>query len=122
MTIVIFDTNAFLIPFMFGLNPYQGIKDLVPGAELVTLEACVNELKGLKPRQWESIIDLGLKNGLRVIQTNLKAPSVDDLIVEYAREQSALVLTQDRLLKKKLLNNSLRVVILRQKKYFALTG
>ncbi len=122
MTSVIFDTNAFLIPFMFGLNPYQGIKDLVPGAELVTLEACVNELKGLKPRQWESIIDLGLKNGLRVIQTNLKAPSVDDLIVEYAREQSALVLTQDRLLKKKLLNNSLRVVILRQKKYFALTG
>ncbi|MFA5406404.1 MAG: PIN domain-containing protein [Candidatus Nanoarchaeia archaeon] len=122
MTQVIFDTNALLIPFMFKVNPYQGVKDLVPGAELVTLEACVNELKGLKPRQWESIIDLGLRNGLKIIKTDLKASSVDDLIVEYARPNKALVLTQDRLLKKKLLNNSLRVVILRQKNHFVIMG
>lgn len=119
---VLFDTNAFLMPFEFGIDPYQGVKDLIPGAILITLKACVNELKGLKPGRWESIISLGLQKGLKIEQTNIDNLSVDDLIVLYAKNNKCLVLTQDKLLKKKLLNNSLRVVIMRQKKKFEVIG
>jgi len=119
---VIFDTNALLMPFEFGVNPYNGVRDIVPGAELITLEECVQELKGLKPLKWESILSLGLQNGLVIVDSGIKGLSVDDTIVEYAKKHECLVLTQDRLLKKKLLNNSLRVVIMRQKKYFKVTG
>src|SRR3989339_1518721 len=104
---VLFDTNALLMPFEFGIDPYQGVKDLIPGAILITLESCISELKGLKPSRWESIVSLGLQKGLIIEQTSLNAPSVDDLIVIYAKTNKCLVLTQDKLLKKKLLNNSL---------------
>ncbi|HLE06556.1 MAG TPA: hypothetical protein VI790_04325 [Candidatus Nanoarchaeia archaeon] len=119
---VLFDTNALLMPFEFGIDPYQGVKDLIPGAILITLESCISELKGLKPGRWESIVSLGLQKGLTIEQTSLNAPSVDDLIVIYAKTNKCLVLTQDKLLKKKLLNNSLRVVIMRQKKKFEVIG
>ena len=117
MNVVVFDTNALLMPFQFNVNPYEGVKDLVPGAELLTLEECVMELKGLKPRKWKSILSLGLQNGLKVVPSGLKG-LVDDVIVEFAKKHQALVLTQDKLLKKKLLNNSLRLVVMRQKKRF----
>lgn len=119
---VLFDTNSLLIPLMFKLNPYQGVKELVPKAELITLQACVDELKGLKPVKWDEILQLALDNGLRIIDYSIKGLSVDDTIVEFAKQKKCLVLTQDKALRKKLLNNSLRVVLLRQKKRFVLTG
>ncbi|MBD3312332.1 hypothetical protein GF352_02660 [archaeon] len=120
---VLFDTNALLMPFELKVNPYKGVKDLIPGASLITLKACVKELKGLKPRLWEQAVSLGKKQGLRVVlYQSVNNLSVDDLIVQYAKEHGSLVLTQDKLLRKKLLNSSLRVVILRQKKKFMITG
>jgi hypothetical protein len=119
---VLFDTNALLIPFQFNINPYKGIKDLIPGAELITLSDCVNELKGLKPSKWEQIISLGLKQGLEINNTKPSNLSIDDKIVKYAKQHNCLVLTQDKLLKKKLLNSNLRVVIMRQEKRFEVQG
>jgi len=119
---IVFDTNALLMPFEFGTNPYEGASQAVPGAELITLEKCINELKGLQPLNWESILTLGLKNGLKIIKSSINGLSVDNTIVEFAKREKAIVLTQDKLLKKKLLNNSLRVLIMRQKKYFEVIG
>lgn len=119
---VLFDTNAFLMPFEFGVNPYDGVKGLVPKVELITINECVRELKGLKPTSWEKIMSLALQNGLRVVDSEIKKGKVDDRIVEFAKNNNCLVLTQDRLLKKKLLNSSLRVIIMRQKKYFEIIG
>jgi len=119
---ILFDTNALLMPFEFGVNPYQGVKETVSGAELITLEECVQELKGLKPVQWESILTLGLKNGLQIVESGIKSLNVDETIIAYAKKHDCLVLTQDKLLKKKLLNTSLRVLIMRQKRYFEVVG
>ncbi len=119
---VLFDTNALLMPFEFKINPYEGVKKLIPNAELITITGCVNELKGLRPRNWESILSLALSNGLKIIDFNINNLPVDDVIVEFAKKNNCVVLTQDRFLKKKLLNNSLRLVVMRQKKYFVLLG
>ncbi len=117
MVCVLLDTNALLIPFEFGLDIYKQIKNLVPKAKIITLSLCVDELKSVKPRIYESIINLGLKKGLTVIETLLKAKNVDSQILDYAVSHKCIVFTQDIGLKKKLLNVGLHVVIMRQKKY-----
>lgn len=119
---IVFDTNALLIPFQFGVNPYKGVKDLVPNAELITLKKCISELKQLKPEKWNDIVNLGLMNGLEIIDSGINGLSVDDIIVKFALQENTAVFTQDKLLKKKLLNNSLRLVVMRQQKRFVLIG
>ena len=119
---VLLDTNALLIPFQFKLDIYSRIKVLIPKAEVITLSECVEELKKKKPRVWKSVIDLGLQKGLRIIETLLRVKTVDDEILEYAQKHKCLVFTQDRVLKKKLLNASLRVIIMRQRKYLKVIG
>jgi len=118
----VFDTNALLIPFEFGLNPYDGVRDLIPGVRLVTLEECVSELKGLRPSKWESILSLGVQNRLEVVNSEVNEVSVDDRIVSFASREKCLVLTQDALLRKKLLAKGLRIVLMRNKKTFVLMG
>ena len=119
---VLFDTNALLMPFEFKADPYKGVKNLIPDAELITLRECVEELKGLKPKKWEDILSIGINKGLKIVESGISGLPVDDIIVRYAKTHHCLVLTQDKFLKKKLLNNSLRLVVLRQKKYFIITG
>ncbi len=119
---VLLDTNALLIPFQFGLDVYEKIKELVPKARIITLSSCVEELKKKKPRRWESIVALGMQKGLKIIESLLKAETVDDEILKYAVKHKCLVLTLDKELKKKLLNASLRVIIMRQKRYLRVIG
>jgi rRNA-processing protein FCF1 len=119
---VLFDTNALLIPFQFKINPYEQVRDLVPKAELLTLKECIAELKGLKPGKWEEILSIGKNNGLKVVGSGINGLSVDDTIVEYAKKHGAMVFTQDKLLKKKVLKSNLRLVIMRQKKTLEITG
>ncbi len=122
MTTVLLDTNALLMPFQFGLNPYKQLKELIPNTKIITLQECVDELKKIRPRSWESVIKLGLSNGLIIKKSTTKASTVDDLIVKESLKNKYIVLTQDKELKKKLLNKSLRLVVMRQKKYLELIG
>lgn len=119
---VLLDTNALLIPFQFQLDIYSEIKNLIPRVGIITLSLCVDELRKKKLRAWKSVIDLGLQKGLKIIETLLKAGNVDSQILSYAVKHKCLVFTQDRVLRKKLLNASLRVIIMRQKKRLEVKG
>lgn len=119
---VLIDTNALLIPLQFKLDIYEKMRDLMPKVSFTTLRSCVNELKKKKPRLSELALNMGLINGLRVIETVLKAKSVDDEILSYSIKNKSFVFTQDKALRKKLLKHGLRVIIMRQKKYLEVIG
>lgn len=118
---VLMDTNSLLIPFEFKFDVYSELK-FQGFSELITLDICLAEVKKIKPRLASAVVNLALQKGVRVIETLLKARNVDDEIIGYAKQHKCLVFTQDVLLRKKLLNQGLRVLIMRQKKYLKVIG
>jgi len=119
---LLLDTNTLLIPLQFKLDIYSMLNELLSEPKLIILKSCVNELYKVKPKLASTALKIGFKNNLIVIETVLKAKSVDDEILSYARQHNCLVFTQDALLRKKLLKYGLRVIIMRQKRYLELRG
>ncbi len=111
---VLFDTNALIYSFT-QTNYYEILKNEYPNAEIITLEACIKELKRAKPRIWEACIKLGELYGLKIKKANISAANIDTLITRYAKKENCCVFTFDRRLKKKLKKNEVCVVSITKK-------
>jgi len=114
-TPVILDTNALLMQFEFKIDLEDELSRLLGAYEILIPSSVLNELKNLKDKNARSALEFALK--YRVIETEKKG---DESILAMAKELNAVVVTNDRELRKRLKDNGLRVIYLRQKSYLVL--
>jgi len=123
---VILDTNFLLIPGQFKVDIFDGIDNelnLNYGLQIVDLT--LEELKKLVSRGKgadRAAAKLALKlleaKDVEVIDTgSYSSDNVDDLIVEIVREKGCFVATQDKELKRRVVDAKGQILTLRQKKY-----
>lgn len=113
---VILDANALFIPFQFGVNLTEGLKELLgEGIEIIVPSSVVEELERLPGEDWRRRAALKLARGFRVVKAEGKG---DRAIIELARRLGLPVVTQDKELKKRLKAEGLKVITLRERSYF----
>lgn len=114
-TPVILDTNALLMQFEFKIDLEGELFRILGAYEILIPSAVLNELKKIKDKH--AMPALKLAEGYRVIVSEKKG---DESILSLAKEIDAVVVTNDRDLRKRLKENGLRAIYLRQKSYLAM--
>lgn len=118
---VVVDTNFLLLPFQFRIDVFSELDYIIDEPfQLVLSSKVLSELKGLSKKMGKA--GAGARFALKLIETrkdNLKKITskkpVDDWIVDYSKEQKAIVCTNDAALKKRLKKNRIKVIGLRTK-------
>lgn len=123
---VVFDTNALMMPAQFGVDLFGGLTELLGAYDAWVLPEVIAELRGLTNGCGKNAAAarFGLTAAARC---NLLDPweediPVDDKVVANAREINAVVVTNDRELKKKLMALQIPVVVLRSRCKLELIG
>ncbi len=118
---IILDTNFVLIPAQFNVDIFSEI-DRICNFEysLCVLDKTFDELKNIIEKQrgkhkQAALLALKLLKAKKVKVVRTKEDkSVDELLIDLAKDKDVIVATQDRLLKKKLKKP---VIMLRQRRY-----
>lgn len=121
---IILDTNFLLIPAQFNVDIFEEIKRIADFQyQLCVLDKTVDELKkiqkeqrGKHKRAAKLALDLIKKKNVQIIKTR-ENKLVDDILAELS-QKGDIIATQDLGLKRRLKKP---YIILRQKKYLALT-
>jgi rRNA-processing protein FCF1 len=114
---ILLDTNVLLLPAQFRVN----LSKLREHGSLATLDACIKELeklnkgKGRTGKQAAVTLKMVKSSRIRIISGRRNA---DSALLNTAKRHGYAVATNDRKLIKKLKNNGIRIIRLRQKKYF----
>ena len=121
--IVILDTSAILTPFEFSINLEQEIQKLIGSFYIVVPKQIEQELvtfskhkEGKKSQMAKAALQL-IKNYEIIYSDEKKA---DDAILQLAKETNAIVVTNDRELRKRLKKIQISVIFLRARKKFVL--
>lgn len=130
MARIILDTNFLLIPGQFKVQIFEELQDaFILPYRLQIIDKTLDELEKLVktaklPDKTAAKIALGLIGCYKVdiLPTKrLKSDNVDDLIIETLSHkgptEKIYVATQDKELKKRVLENNGKIITLRQKKY-----
>jgi rRNA-processing protein FCF1 len=117
---VLLDTNALLMPSQFGIDLYDELMGLFGDFELVTLEEVAGELRGLARGRGRDAaaarVGLAMARRSTVVPSGSSADHVDDRVIEYARREGCVVVTNDRELRNALLREGIDVVSMRGQK------
>jgi len=125
---ILLDTNFLMICFQFRVDIFSEIERICNfNYKIHVLDKTIEELKNIIEMQKGKHKDaakvalqlLKLKK-VDVIKTTSKKHT-DDIILDYAKKDY-LVATQDKDLKRKLVNQECKVIILKQKKILALVN
>ena len=126
---ILLDTNFLLVPYQFKVDIFSEIdRIIIAKYELIVLDKTVDELekivKNQKGRDREAA-----KFALKIIENKkpiiIKAKSdkkTDDVILDYAIKEDYSVATQDKDLKRKLINHGIEVIVLRKKKFLTIAN
>ena len=118
--IVILDTNALMMPSQFRVDIFEELRDLLGSYEPVVLAEVVNELKGLTEGHGKdaAAARLGLEMSRKciIVESGLSEGTVDERISGYAGRHGGMVLTNDRVLRNRLLNEKIPVISLKNQK------
>ncbi|MFW6048288.1 MAG: DUF120 domain-containing protein [Candidatus Natronoplasma sp.] len=114
MSKVILDANSLLMPFQFSLNLDQEIKRLIGNAQIYVPSSVVDELANL-----ENKAALELSEKYRRIQVEKGG---DEGVLEAARKLDGIVVTNDKELKKRALEQGNPVAFLRSETHLELLG
>ena len=122
---IILDTNFLLIPIQFRVDIFSEFNRICNfNYTLFIFEQTINELKkiiefqsGKDKRAAQFALKLIKLKNIGVIKAD--GNDVDDLILDNL-DKNTIIATQDAILKKKLLQKGVSVIILRQKKYLQL--
>ncbi|RMF56029.1 nucleotide-binding protein, partial [Candidatus Woesearchaeota archaeon] len=127
------DTNFLLVPGQFGVDIFKELDRICYfNYKLFIIPETMKELlkiaetqKGAHKRAAELAVSLLKAKNVLTAKTEKNKKrgvfqSVDDLIIETATTQDFIVATQDKELKKKLLNKGVAIITLTQKKYLKL--
>ncbi len=113
--LVILDTNALLAQFQFRIDIKEELFRLLGAYEVLIPSSVLDELDNVKDRY--ARVARKFAETFRVIETNKKG---DESILVLARAMRTIVVTNDKALRKRLKNEGISVIYLRQKKYLAL--
>ncbi|MFH0867769.1 MAG: DNA-binding protein [Candidatus Woesearchaeota archaeon] len=124
---ILLDTNFLLIPYQFKVDIFTNIGKLATFKYgLFVLDKSVEELKNIVVTQRGKDRDaakIALKliaiKDVKVINTK-SSKRTDDLIIELSSKDGYIVATQDKDLKRRLINHNVRVIVLKQKKVLAI--
>ncbi len=123
---VVLDTNALMMPAQFGVDLFGGLTELLGAYNALVPPEVVAELRGLSIGNGKN--QAAARFGLTVADRCTLLPErdedipVDDKVVNNAREFNAVVVTNDRALRKKLLDERIPVVVLRSRCRLELIG
>lgn len=115
--IVILDSNALLMVFQFRINLESELNRILGSYEIVVPTTVKNELKTLKDKHAK--IALSFSEKYRTISAN---GNTDDSIIELAEKEKGVVVTNDKILKKRLREKNIPVVFLRSKTHLEVEG
>lgn len=115
--IVALDTNMLLVPFQFGVDVFEEIERLLPGARVVILKGTVRELdriaeQGAKEKKYVKLAKRLIE--IRRVEIIDRDGPVDSELLRLAKG-GAIIATNDRELKKKVWGAGGRVIALREK-------
>ena len=126
---VLLDTNFLFIPFRFGVDIFEEIRQcLGDNVKCLVTRPVLNELdllrRGAKPGFLKEI-DFAMKMAEKcdVFEDSMRAgETVDQSLVRVAFEQEFYVATNDAVLRKALKNDGVSVVFLRQRAFLEVDG
>ena len=124
---ILLDTNFLLIPYQFKVDIFAQIDRIMHFQyKIFVLDKSIEELKNIIMGQKGKNRDAA-KVALKLIAIKnigiIKAESdkkTDEVIVELSRKDNYIVATQDKDLKRSLINHGIEVIVLRQKKILVL--
>lgn len=114
---IILDTNALMMPFQFQINLDKELERIFGKIEVVVPSTVINELSAL--RRINNYAKTGLEFAKRY-KTVYVEGNADDSILKLAKKENSYVLTNDLILKKRLKENGIKVVILRERGHLEL--
>ena len=123
---ILLDTNFLLIPYQFRVDIFSEIDKICNfNYEVYVLDKTIGELNGIIKNQsgkHEDAAKFALKSievkKIKIVKT--EEGRVDDIIVKLAEKEGYIVATQDKDLKRKLVNQGSVLMVLRQKKTLAI--
>ncbi len=124
---ILLDTNFLLIPYQFKVDIFTQIdrismfkyKLFVLDKTIEELKKIVEEQKGKNKEAAKIALKLISIKNIGVIKTK-SDKKTDDIILDIASKDDFIVATQDKDLKRRLINQGISIVILRQKKKLAI--
>ena|SRR3989338_6731671 len=124
---ILLDTNFLLVPYQFRVDIFTQINRIMHFQyKIFVLDKSIEELKNIIMGQKGKNRDAA-KVALKLIAIKnigiIKAESdkkTDEVIVELSRKDNYIVATQDKDLKRSLINHGIEVIVLRQKKILVL--
>jgi len=126
---ILLDTNFLMICAQFKVDIFSEIERICNfNYELYVLDKTIDELKNIiekqKGKHKESAkiaLQLLKIKKIEILKTD-SSGKTDDIIVEYAYKKDYLVATQDKDLKRRLINQGSTTIILKQKKMLAVVN
>jgi rRNA-processing protein FCF1 len=126
---ILLDTNFLMIPASLKVDIFSEIRRIADFSyEICVLDKTIEELKAIierhKGRHGEAAklaLQLISKKNVKIIKTE-SIKNVDEIILETANSKLFIVATQDSALKRKLKENHIPILVLRQKKYLKIEG
>jgi len=123
---ILLDTNFLLIPYQFSVDIFTQIdkismfeyKIFILDKTLEELKKIVEEQKGKNKDAAKIALKLISIKNIEVIKSNSNKKT-DDIILDIASKGDYIVATQDKDLKSRLINHSIEVIVLKQKKILA---
>ncbi len=112
---IILDTNFLVAPFQFSFDLFEEIEKLYPENQLYTLESIIQEAKSIERGKYKDLIDKLIETQNIEVLEKSHDLDVDDVLVE--SPQHYVIATNDKELKKRLLDRNREVVIIRSKNY-----
>jgi len=126
---VILDSNFFFVPSQFNLDIFEELANLLNQQfEPILLSSTQDELQGLaessSPQtRKQALLALRLAEKCSFVSVEKDSrETYDDVIVRVSPELRSIVGTNDRELRKKLRQNGVAVIFLRQKQRLAIEG
>jgi len=126
MKTIYLDTNFLLIPYTLKVDIFSEIKRIMDEPyEICILNETLDELKNIINKQKSKYkqaarMALQLVEKKKIKQKSLKmiadSKAVDDILVDIS-DKNTLIATQDRVLKKRLSEKGISVIVLRKKQY-----
>lgn len=126
---ILLDTNFLMICFQFKVDIFTEIERICYfNYELCILDKTIEELERIIEKQKgknKVAANIALKlikiNKIKVVKTN-SLKQTDDVIIDYAIKKGCIVATQDKDLKRELINHGIGIIILKSKKTLMLVN
>lgn len=126
---IILDSNFLMLPFQFGIDIFEAIKDLLDrNIEFIVLPQIVEEIEriadGMGDDSRGARLALKLIEGKCVILNldDVKGLSTDESIVRAAIKLGAVVATNDRRLRRRLRSKGIPTIFLRERSHLDIDG